>query len=302
MAVVRKKRLKLKKKNFAIFLFCIFLIITSLNWGIKSITKTLNKSNQKKETIVKKEKPVKKKVDSFEEEYKKVGYYKEENLERYKKYKTKYPNLTTEQVITNINIGLDNKYYTNTKEAKHLNKSYILVNKYNYLEKNYVPDNLEKISTQYALAGMRLISYAKNAFENMAKSAQKENLSIIAMSSYRSYEYQTNLYNSYVKSDGKEKADTYSGRPGFSEHQTGLAVDVYNGKENYTNFGNTKEFEWMKKNAYKYGFILRYPKGKELETGYEYETWHYRYVGKEIAKYIYENNISYEEYYIKNFK
>ena len=83
---------------------------------------------------------------------------------------------------------------------------------------------------------MKLVNVAKNAFEEMASAAKKENLSIIAMSTYRSYEYQVNLYNKYVKAVGKEKADTYSGRPGHSEHQTGLAVDVYNKKEDYTNF------------------------------------------------------------------
>ena len=146
---------------------------------------------------------------------------------------------------------------------------------------------------------MQLVNYAKDAFEEMAKTAKKENLSIIAMSTYRSYEYQINLYNKYVKLDGKEKADTYSGRAGYSEHQTGLAVDVYNGKESYTNFEITEEFKWMQENAYKYGFILRFPKDKTKETGYDYESWHYRYVGKDIANYIHKNKISYEEYYVK---
>ena len=117
------------------------------------------------------------------------------------------------------------------------------------------------------------------------------------MSSYRSYQYQYNLYNRYVNTDGIEAADTYSARPGYSEHQTGLAVDVYNGKEDFTNFEKTKEYNWMQDNAYKFGFILRFPKDKVLETGYQYESWHYRYVGKEIAKYIHDNNLCFEEYY-----
>ena len=119
------------------------------------------------------------------------------------------------------------------------------------------------------------------------------------MSSYRSYDYQVNLYNNYVKSDGKDAADTYSARPGFSEHQTGLAVDIYNKELPYTSFEETKEFEWMQKNAYKYGFILRFPKDKVNITGYQYEAWHYRYVGKKAAKYIHDHNITLEEYYIK---
>ena len=142
-----------------------------------------------------------------------------------------------------------------------------------------------------------MVKKAKEAFEQMASDAKKESLSIIAMSAYRSYDYQVNLYNNYTKTDGKEKADTYSGRPGYSEHQTGLAVDVYNGKTKYTEFHNTKEFTWMQNNGYKYGFILRFPKDKTKETGYEYESWHYRYVGVDIATYIHNNNLCYEEYY-----
>ena len=194
-------------------------------------------------------------------------------------------------------MNLDFKQYEDKIKAKNLNKTNILVNKYYYLEEDYVPDDLKPIKKQYALDGMKLVEEACNAFENMAKAAEKENLTIVAMSAYRSYSYQVNLYNRYVKSDGKEAADTYSGRPGHSEHQTGLAVDVYNQKETYTNFEKTKEFTWMQNHASEYGFILRFPKNKENETGYIYESWHYRYVGVEIAKYIKEHNISYEEYY-----
>ena len=142
-----------------------------------------------------------------------------------------------------------------------------------------------------------MVKVAKEAFENLSSDAKKENLNIIAMSTYRSYNYQVNLYNRYVQQDGKENADTYSGRPGHSEHQTGLAADVYNKTETYTNFEKTKEYEWMQNHAHEYGFILRFPKDKVDETGYQFESWHYRYVGLEAAKYIKEHNISFEEYY-----
>ena len=289
MTVVRKKRLKIKKKNFTIFIICILLILTSITYSIKLITKSLNK----KETEITNKEKINKK------EFSKITYYDKKNQNRYEKYQKLKPNLSIEKIVTEVNIGLDNDYYTNDAKTINLNTEYILVNKYNYLTKDYVPDNLETISNQYALENMQMVNYAKEAFEKMAKEAKKENLSIIAMSTYRSYEYQISLYDKYVKIDGKEKADTYSGRPGYSEHQTGLAVDVYNGKESYTNFEITEEFKWMEKNAYKYGFILRFPKNKTKETGYDYESWHYRYVGKKIAKYIQENNISYEEYYVK---
>ena len=197
-------------------------------------------------------------------------------------------------------MDLDKEPYEDMKKATNLNNINILVNKHNYLTEDYVPENLENINSSYALSNMKMVSEAKNAFENLSKDAAKQNLKVIAMSTYRSYEYQVDLYNRYVKTDGKEAAVTYSGRPGNSEHQTGLAVDVYNVKETYTNFEKTKEYTWMQDNAYKYGFILRFPKDKENETGYEFESWHYRYVGLEAAKYIKEHNISFEEYYATN--
>lgn len=270
----------LKRKNIIsilIVLLCTILIIIGLS--------TKNKDKSHKKTI--------------KEKY---PFYKEEYKDRYIKYQKENPTLSKEQIIIDVNIGLDYNYYENTKPANNLNKEFILVNKYNYLTKDYIPQNLENISTEYSKEGMKLVNYAKEAFEELARKAKEEGLTIIAMSSYRSYRYQFILYNKYKEMDGKELADTYSARPGHSEHQTGLSVDVYNGKETYTNFEKTKEFIWMQKNAYKYGFILRFPKDKTKETGYNYESWHYRYVGKNIATYIHKNNISFEEYYIKKIE
>ena len=292
-----KRRLRIKWKNFIIFiiivLFILFVIIKGISFTITTIKNSLvNKPEVKEEKEEKKEKPKKEEKNEYEE----LDYYNKDYKDRYIKYKEENPDLEMEKVIINVNIGLDKEVYTDAVKATNLNKENILVNKYNYLEKDYVPKNLEKISNQYALSNMKLVNIAKDAYEEMAKDASKEKRKLVVMSAYRDYNYQVNLYNRYAKKDGKDKADTYSGRPGFSEHQTGLAIDIYNGKTVYTKFEETKEFEWMQENAYKYGFILRFPKGKELETGYQYESWHYRYVGKEIAKEINEKNISLEEY------
>ena len=131
----------------------------------------------------------------------------------------------------------------------------------------------------------------------MWQDAYNEGLYLYIRSPYRSYNTQNNLYERYAAQDGYDEADTYSARPGYSEHQTGLAFDVTSKSTTLGTFENTEEFKWMKNNAYKYGFILRYPKGKENITGYIYESWHYRYVGKDVAKYIYENDLTFEEYY-----
>ena len=294
MSTIQKKKIRIKKKNFTIFIIFIILLVYSLTeisfLVFKAIT-TQEKPQQQKEIHTKKQKKQKTTINEN------VDYYNPNYKERYKKYKEKNKELSNEQIIKNVNMNLDLIPYKDTIKAKNLNTEKILVNKYYYLEEDYIPKNLKEINKQYALSGMKLVDEAKEAFEDMAKQAKKENLNIIVMSSYRSYSYQINLYNRYVKSDGKDKADTYSGRPGHSEHQTGLAIDVYNKKENYTSFEKTKEFDWMQDHAHEYGFILRFPKDKEDETGYIYESWHYRYVGKEIAKYIKEKDISFEEYY-----
>ena len=236
------------------------------------------------------------KIEELENINKKISYFRNENIDRYIDYKRKNKDKDIIQIIKDVNMNLDKKKYVDTYEALNPNTEKILVNKYYYLNENYIPKDLIDIDTKYSKQGMKLVKVAKEAFEELSEDALKEDMNIIAMSSYRSYEYQVNLYNNYVKKDGKEAADTYSARPGFSEHQTGLAIDVYNKKEPYTNFEQTNEFKWMQDNAYKYGFILRFPKEKENETGYQYESWHYRYVGKEIAKNIHKDNITLEEY------
>ncbi|MDW0118038.1 M15 family metallopeptidase [Sporosarcina thermotolerans] len=141
---------------------------------------------------------------------------------------------------------------------------------------------------------------AREAFEEMVAEAKLSGINLTAFSTYRSYEYQVSLYDRYVQKDGVEKADRYSARPGYSEHQTGLAFDI--GEVNYekhwasTSFGETEAGKWVAANAYRYGFILRYPKGKEEITGYMQEPWHFRYVGKEVAEEIFKRNVTLEEY------
>ena len=284
-----KKKLKIKKTAYLIIIIILLIVLLILN----PTKNNKNQSNGNQSTS---------KEETFISNIKKIDYYNNEYLERYIKYQENNPSMDSKQIIKNVNMNLDQKKYEYTIKAKNLNTSKILVNKYYYLDENYVPNNLEEIDKEYSKGGIKLVKEAKEAFQELSKKARESNLNIIAMSAYRSYQYQVTLYNNYVKQDGKEEADAYSARPGHSEHQTGLATDVYNQKETYTNFEKTEEFKWMQENAYKFGFILRFPKGKEEETGYQYESWHYRYVGKEAAKYIKENNITFEEYYATKIK
>lgn len=132
---------------------------------------------------------------------------------------------------------------------------------------------------------------AFNAMKADARNTSKISLEIV--SGYRSYAYQNQLYNDYVARDGKAAADTYSARAGHSEHQTGLAMDINNAS---SGFNNTKEAKWLAENCVKYGFIIRYPQGKENITGYQYESWHLRYLGKELAKEVSDSGLTLEEF------
>ena len=309
----RKKKYRIKWKNIIILLIFLYVIF----FASAKIIKTVNNLINKPKTEEKKEQPkpspsskpspippseMDQKLAELNNIQNTIDYFNNDFIDRYLAYKNNNPNLEIIQIIKDVNMNLDQEPYEFKIPARNTNTEKVLVNKYYYLEEDYVPNNLQAISIMYALSNMRMVNTAKDAFENMAKAAKEEKLNIVAMSTYRSYSYQVNLYNRYTRQDGKAKADTYSGRPGHSEHQTGLAVDVYNKKEDYTNFEKTPEFTWMQQHAHEYGFILRFPKDKENETGYEYEAWHYRYVGIDMATYIHENNISLEEYYATKIK
>ena len=141
---------------------------------------------------------------------------------------------------------------------------------------------------------------ARAAFQEMAAEATLSGYTLIAFSAYRSFDYQTKLYDRYVTNDGQTAADRYSARPGYSEHQTGLAFDI--GEQHFEqhfareSFGETEAGKWVAANAHKYGFIMRYPNGSEKITGYMYEPWHFRYIGKELALQVYEANVTLEEF------
>lgn len=223
--------------------------------------------------------------------------YKNELKERYESYKKEHKNMKDSEIIKNVNLNLDYTFYEKSENAINIDTKLVLVNKYYKLDKDYVPKNLEKIDYEFS-SGLDIMadSEAIKYFKKMSVDAKVLNLTIKTMSAYRTYEYQKNLYEKYLNEDEVSVVDTYSARAGHSEHQTGLAFDIYNVKKSYNEFGSTDEYIWIKDNAYRYGFILRYQKNKEYITGYKFEPWHIRYVGLDVAKEIYENDLTLEEY------
>lgn len=260
-------------------------------------------SNVYEERIVLREKLDR--IDSYTP-FKKTTNFEEENKERYVRFYEMNKNLSYEEVVTRVNIGLDYGFYNYITLSDTKKDILILTNKYLRLDEDYKPSDLERINGDYFINGNSKVSYlrknARDAFERLSADSIKNNTPVYGQSAYRSYEKQSILYNSAVESYGKEKADNDTARPGHSEHQTGLAIDVSSTKTgNMLDFENTDSFNWMVNNAHKYGFILRYPKGKENIHGYIYEAWHYRYVGVKVATDMHNNysDLTFDEYYYK---
>ncbi len=224
-------------------------------------------------------------------------YFMEKNLKSYIEYsKDSDKNLT--DVVAIVNVNANNDWYTNTKKTDLSKGNLILTNKFYSLDNTYNSDNMVTVSKRYSYGENQMLTTdTYDAFLNMFNAAKKEDLTLIINSSFRSYEDQEEVYDYYKTTKGESEANKIAAKPGFSEHQTGMAVDIQTYGSRASTFEEFEEFKWLQDNAYKYGFILRYPKGKEYLTGYEYESWHYRYVGIEASTYIHENDITFDEYY-----
>ena len=200
-------------------------------------------------------------------------------------------------VVSKVNTKTNYDYYTHTSETD-MDKGYgILVNKYYRLPDKYSPSDIVSMSSSYAYPNNSIRSEVYEAFKEMSKAAKEDKITLIVNSSYRDYNSQKRIYEEYEDKKGQQYADATAARPGYSEHQTGLALDIFTPGSNMKSFENTDAFKWLSKNAYKYGFILRYPKDKEDITGYAYESWHYRYLGKNLAKKVFDSNLTFDEYY-----
>ncbi|MBR1823841.1 MAG: D-alanyl-D-alanine carboxypeptidase family protein [Ruminococcus sp.] len=170
-------------------------------------------------------------------------------------------------------------------------RNYEVIDGVTYINGILIANKTYSLPSDYAPNG--ILPEAQAAFNEMQAAARRDGLSLEICSGYRSYAYQRDLYNSYVNRDGKAKADTYSARPGHSEHQTGLAMDI-----NWAGdaFNNTPEAKWIAAHCAEYGFIIRYPQGKQDITGYKYESWHVRYLGKELAGEVTDSGLTLEEF------
>lgn len=229
------------------------------------------------------------------EEFFEFPYAKLKNYDRYLAY-TDETGEDEKTTVIHVNLNMDKTEYDDAVNVNNFGYD-MLVNKFHALSETFEPTDL--ITVPEAYSGGE--TYQANrtaiaALSQMFESAKTEGLEMKVNSAYRSYADQIEIQEYYRKWYGDNYVKKYVARPGFSEHQTGLAFDIGSTITNV--FANSKEYVWMQENAYKYGFILRFSKKNEAITGYRSEPWHYRYVGKDIAEYIYTHKITLEEYYV----
>lgn len=234
----------------------------------------------------------------------------------------------TQSLASNNLEGTEYDYYKNKREKKKKTKSMeagkesavpdskavmidttpdsvtVLINKELGLPEDYVPENLVVPEVRFSFSGYQekklMREDAAAALEELFLAAEEEGLSLFAVSGYRSYARQKGIYERNVAKNGAERTNQFSAKPGYSEHQSGLTMDVSTNSINYRldeAFGGTPEGKFLAEHAHEYGFIIRYPEGKSDITGFAYEPWHIRYVGKELAKELFEDGITMEEYY-----
>lgn len=207
---------------------------------------------------------------------------------------------TVGESYLDISLQLPGKYEIQAMQGK--SEYLILINKTYGLDESYEPPDLKSVAYRAddrSAKYQKLRSEAADAFDQMTRDAKEAGMNIVITTGYRPYSYQRQLHDTYIRSNGAVWTEHFSAEPGHSEHQTGLAADVSSPSADYElkqSFADTQEGIWLAENAHRFGFIIRYPKGKEAITGYQYEPWHIRYVGAEPAAEMYNNNLTLEEY------
>lgn len=223
-------------------------------------------------------------------------YYIDDLKDLYLRYIDEYDSIR--DLVEVVNTYRYLPLYTGIMKTDTSKNYLMLINKYHQLDEDYEPDDLVEIEGYYGIGSVREEVY--EAFKDMADDAYEDGYEMSVCSAYRSYSYQDGLYNKYLSIDegGRESVDTYSARPGHSEHQSGLCLDLVTPGYSMDDFGLSDTSKWVNENCYKYGFIIRYTEENSYITGYQAEAWQVRYVGSsEIAKDIMDRGISFDEYY-----
>ncbi len=312
----KKKKLHLKyevKKFLVYFIVILLIVIYAVNEGNKLHKQAVYEKSYEYKLIKKKypEEEAKKlssilsdeilekilKEKNYNEMYYQIvtqKYYLNKNFNDYVSYQTQHTYTDYAKTISIINVKADKEWYKDSTKT-NLDDGYLmLVNRHNYLEKDYERIDLEPFSLSYSYGSFGDNKAAKivvEQFDKMQADLKNElGVQIMVTGSYRSYEEQENSFNRY--------GYDYATKPGYSEHQTGLGIDIVSTiHPKVKDFYESDEGKWVVENAYKYGFIIRYPIDKEDITEYDNDSLHIRYVGEKVAKQIKDENISFDEYH-----
>ncbi len=315
----KRKKLKLKKQVY-FFLAGIIVVILSVIFGVsfyrdakykETLEYQLIKEGYNKDEIALlqsklKEDEILEDVKSYEKDLLlslvQEKYFLSKNLKEYVEYNEENEeDYELSDIVAVVNVHAHLKWYQETYETDTSLQEKMIVNKFYELSKDYVPENLKVIPLTYAYGAEgdnQIIDYAYDKFMDLWQAGKDAGYHFMVQSSYRDYEEQESLYNERKASLGERKADETAARPGHSEHQTGLVLDMVSiAHSSGEDFSQSEDYQWLQENAYKYGFIERYPEGKTYLTGYSPESWHWRYVGIEAATICHNENITYDEYY-----
>jgi len=257
----------------------------SVQAPIEDVPKTVD-SNLQADTNMDEEDPLK-------NEFSHIVYYDKQNLTRYKTYQKGNPALSIEDIITHVNMGIDAPFYSKDPIIiENPDRIDVLVNKIYKLPESWKPSDLVAVES----GGQQMRSEAAQAFQLLKEDCKVAGFNIIAHSAYRSTKSQKHFYDNMLAINGEEYTDKYMARPGHSEHTTGLAADISINGAHYTKIENSEHYPTFYALLENHGFIVRYPQGKEHLTGYAYEAWHIRYIGKDLAKQVNALGITYDEY------
>ena len=240
---------------------------------------------------------LKEKYDKNVVSFIKEKYFIYNNLSKYMEYKKKNKNDTYTHVVSIINTEADVEWLDNEKETDTSKGNLMLVNRLYGLSKDYEPEDIIDVPVSISYSGVKISKSILENIEELIEAGKEAGYTFVLSDGYRSYEAQKKMFESYKNSYGYEEADKNVARPGHSEYQTGISFQIVPYNKVFDKPRESTEYLWLKDNAYKYGFIFRYPEDKKDITLFDSYTWRLRYVGSEASNIIKSENICFEEYY-----
>ena len=227
----------------------------------------------------------------------KEKYFLLKNLDKYLEYKKDYKYTSYEEVVAVINTEANIDWMEEEKETDTSKESLMLVNRLYGLSSEYEVEDVVKVPSKYAYSGVKISESIMDSITTMIDDAKEAGYTLVLSDGYRSYKEQKSIYDKYKSSYGIKEADQNVARPGHSEYETGLSFNIVPYNKTYKEPKESEEYKWLDDNAYKYGFIFRFPEDKTKLTGFDAYTWRLRYVGEDAANIIKSERICFEEYY-----